>query len=88
MYVVRALINKKQVYGMMNIGTNPTVGGKDKTIETHFFDLDQNLYGDKLKIELLVRIRNEKKFDSVENLILALKQDQAFSLQFIKDNYA
>lgn len=87
-YVVRALIHGKMVYGMMNIGTNPTVGGKDKTIETHFFDLDQNLYGEKLQIELLVRIRNEKKFNSVEDLIVAMKQDRAFSLQYIKNNYA
>lgn len=87
-YVVRSEIEGEEVFGMMNIGTNPTVGGTEKTIETHFFDLDRNLYGKYLIIELLTRIRDEKKFDSVENLKLAMQQDEAFSRQFIKDNYA
>ncbi|MEC8884065.1 MAG: bifunctional riboflavin kinase/FAD synthetase, partial [Bacteroidota bacterium] len=43
-YVARASINGKEVYGMMSIGTNPTVGGSDLTIETFFFDFDADLY--------------------------------------------
>lgn len=87
-YTVRSLIDGKSHFGMMNIGTNPTVGGKEKTIETYFFDLDKDLYGKELQIELLVRIRDEKKFETVDQLKLAMKQDQAFSMQYIKDNYA
>ncbi|MCM8570993.1 bifunctional riboflavin kinase/FAD synthetase [Gramella jeungdoensis] len=86
-YVIRTVIDGEQVYGMMNIGTNPTVGGKEKTIESYFFDIDKDLYGKQLQIELLVRIRDEKKFGSVNDLKLAMKQDQAFSRQYIKDNY-
>jgi len=87
-YVVRSEIDGVETFGMMNIGTNPTVGGTEKTIETHFFDIQKDLYGRYLNIELLTRIRDEKKFDSVENLKRAMKQDEAFSRQFIKDNYA
>lgn len=87
-YVVRCMIDGETVFGMMNIGTNPTVGGKEKTIESFFFDLDKDLYGKYLQIELLVRIRNEKKFGSVHDLKVAMKQDRAFSRQYIKDNYA
>ncbi|MBZ9631149.1 bifunctional riboflavin kinase/FAD synthetase [Salegentibacter sp. LM13S] len=87
-YVVRSVINEKRYFGMMNIGTNPTVGGKDQTIETYFFNLDQDLYGAELKIEMLVRIRDEKKFASVNALKVAMRQDAAFSRQYIKDNYA
>ncbi|TRO64501.1 bifunctional riboflavin kinase/FAD synthetase [Christiangramia sabulilitoris] len=87
-YVVRSVINGELVYGMMNIGTNPTVGGKQKTIEANFFELDKDLYGMKLELELLVRIRDEKKFDSVDDLKIAMKQDRAFSKQYIRDNYA
>lgn len=86
-YVIRSVIDDEMVYGMMNIGTNPTVGGKEKTIESYFFDLDRDLYGKQLQIELLVRIRDEKKFGSVNDLKLAMKQDQAFSRQYIKDNH-
>ncbi|MCM4161135.1 bifunctional riboflavin kinase/FAD synthetase [Antarcticibacterium flavum] len=87
-YVVRAVIDAVPYYGMMNIGTNPTVGGKEVTIETYFFLLDKDLYGKKLQIEMLTRIRDEKKFDTVEALKRAMKQDEAFSEQYIRDNYA
>ncbi|WP_298527102.1 bifunctional riboflavin kinase/FAD synthetase [uncultured Christiangramia sp.] len=87
-YVVRSVLDGQTVFGMMNIGTNPTVGGKEQTIETYFFDLDKDLYGKEFTIEMLVRIRDEKKFNSVEELKIAMKQDQAFSSQYIKDNYA
>lgn len=87
-YVVRSVIDEEVVFGMMSIGTNPTVGGTDKTIETNFFDLEKDLYGKYLSIELLTRIRDEKKFDNVEGLKTAMKQDQAFSLQYIRDNHA
>ena len=87
-YVVRSKIDDKLVYGMMSIGTNPTVGGTEKTIETNFFLPDTDLYGKILQIEMLTRIRDEKKFDSVEDLKAALIEDKAFSEHFIKDNYA
>jgi len=87
-YVVRCKIDDKDVYGMMSIGTNPTVGGTENTIETNFFMPNMNLYGKNLQIEMLTRIRDEKNFDSVEGLKEALKQDKIFSEQFIKDNYA
>ena len=87
-YVVRAMIGEKLVYGMMNIGTNPTVGGTEKTIETNFFGIDQDLYSSYLSIEMLTRIRDEKKFGSIEELKTAMKQDQEFSTQYIQDNHA
>jgi len=87
-YIARAIIDEIPYFGMMNIGTNPTVGGTEQTIETYFFLLDQDLYGQKLEIQLLARIRDEKNFDSIDALKIAMKQDEAFSSQFIKDNYA
>lgn len=87
-YVVKSEIDGEIIFGMMNIGTNPTVNGKDRTIETHFFNLEKDLYGRILKIEMLVRIRDEKKFDSVDALKIAMKQDEFFAKQYIRDNYA
>lgn len=86
-YVVRSVIEWETYFGMMSIGTNPTVGGTSRTIESFFFKLDKDLYGKRLEIDLLIRIRDEKKFNSVEELKLAMKQDEAFSKQYIKDNY-
>lgn len=85
-YIVRSNMNGKTINGMMNIGYRPTVDGKHQTIEVHFFDFDEDLYGQKLSIELCYFLREEQKFDSVEDLIAQLKKDKAQSLQFLADN--
>ena len=84
-YVVVSEIEGQRYYGMMNIGTNPTVGGQDQSIETYFFDLDKNLYGMHLQIQLLKRIRSEMKFDNLDALIKAMKADEVFAQDFIKN---
>jgi len=83
-YVVQSTINGILVYGMMNIGTNPTVGGEIQTIETYFLDFEQDLYGQELCIEILKRIREEKNFASVDELIEAMQEDEVFSRQYIE----
>ena len=82
-YVVRSIIEGTVVYGMMNIGTNPTVGGEVQTIETYFFDFDSDLYDQRLSIEILCKIRGERHFESVEILIEAMKEDEVFSRKYI-----
>ena len=82
-YVVQSRINGKIVYGMMNIGTNPTVGGSAQTIETYFFDFDNDLYGQSLEIQLLDRIRDEKNFESVDELVKAMKADEIYARNHI-----
>ena len=71
----------------MNIGTNPTVGGVNRTIETYFLDIEKDLYGEKLEIELLAKIREEEKFDSIEALQSAIKNDETFARKYI-ESYA
>jgi riboflavin kinase/FMN adenylyltransferase len=83
-YVVASIIDGDKHFGMMNIGTNPTVGGQEQSIETYFFDLDKNLYGKRLHIQLLKRIRSEVKFDGLEALIEAMKADETFARNYIK----
>ena len=85
-YVVKSLIENKTVYGMMNIGNRPTVNGKHQTIEVHFFDFERDLYGKNLKIELIYFLRDEHKFDSLDSLILQLKEDEQTSRNYIQDN--
>ncbi|MDG2195265.1 MAG: bifunctional riboflavin kinase/FAD synthetase [Polaribacter sp.] len=85
-YIVTSIINNKVVFGMMNIGFRPTVEGKHQTIEVHFFDFNQELYGKNLHIELHYFLRDEQKFDSVNALIVQLKKDKIAALQFIQDN--
>lgn len=86
-YVVKAKIDKKWHFGMMNIGHNPTVSESGQTtIETYFFDFDGDLYDKPLQIQMLKRIRDEKKFDTVESLISAMKNDEIFSRKFIENH--
>ncbi|MDX1364166.1 MAG: bifunctional riboflavin kinase/FAD synthetase [Arenibacter latericius] len=82
-YVVSSVINGKTVYGMMNIGVNPTVAGTKRTIEINFFDFNQDLYGKKLQIDIIDRIRDEIKFDSLEALKAQLGKDRETSLSLI-----
>lgn len=82
-YVVSAQINDKKVYGMMNIGMNPTVNGNAQTIEVHFFDFEDDIYGEQIKIDLLNRLRDEEKFESVEALKDQLAKDKKTALDYI-----
>tara|TARA_Y100001960_G_scaffold57581_1_gene59337 strand:- start:155 stop:1087 length:933 start_codon:yes stop_codon:yes gene_type:complete len=82
-YIVKSLINSKIYFGMMNIGENPTFDDKNKSIEIHFFELDYNIYDKKIQINILNRIRNEKKFKSPELLMDQLKIDRDYSLKYI-----
>ena len=86
-YIVKSNIDGELVFGMMNIGYRPTVGGEHQTIETHFFDFKQNLYGKKLKIKVLKQLRNEEKFNSINDLKLQLQKDKIDSLAFIKTKF-
>ncbi len=86
-YIVKSTINKKEVFGMMNIGNRPTVNGKKQTIEVHFFDFKEDLYGKFLTIEFLYFLRDEHKFESIDNLINQLKKDREVSLQYISKNF-
>lgn len=76
-YVVSSTVSDRKIYGMMNIGLNPTVNQNEKqSIEVHFFDLNQDLYHEELVINILHRLRDERKFDSIEELKIQLQRDQ------------
>tara|TARA_A100001011_G_scaffold352661_1_gene393589 strand:- start:14052 stop:14969 length:918 start_codon:yes stop_codon:yes gene_type:complete len=82
-YLVKSIIDNQDIYGMMNIGYNPTFNNKSKKIETHFFNLNRNLYGKIIKIELLEYIREEKRFETIDDLIQRLELDREKCLKLI-----
>nr|MBA3705842.1 riboflavin biosynthesis protein RibF [Bacteroidota bacterium] len=67
--------------GMLNIGNNPTVNGKDKTIEVNIFDFDKDIYGEEATIYFLERLRDEVKFNNLEELKKQLAKDKENALQ-------
>lgn len=82
-YIVKSFIDNKCVFGMMNIGTNPTFNRKNQSIEIHFLDFNKNIYNQSLSVEMISRIRSEKKFSSVENLKKQLELDKVTTLSYI-----
>lgn len=85
-YVVQSIIDTKKVFGITSIGTNPTVGGKEKTIETYFLNFNKDLYEKELTIEFLKHIRDEATFDSIEILRQEIIKDELFAKQFLKES--
>lgn len=67
-YAVDVQVLGKEYRGMCNIGVRPTVGGGSPTIETHILDFDEDIYGLPLKLHFIRRIRDERKFPSLEAL--------------------
>lgn len=87
-YIVKSNIDGDTIYGMMNIGLNPTVNGEKQSIEVHFFNFKKNIYGQKIQVELLKRLRDEKKFNSINELKAQLYKDKDISLNFIEQSNA
>lgn len=83
-YIAKSIINGITIYGMMNIGTRPTVDGSTQTIEIHFFDFKQDIYNLEITVSLLKRMRNEHKFESVDALKKQLHIDQNNALEYLK----
>lgn len=86
-YLVKSILNNEQVFGMMNIGYRPTISGKNQTIEIHFFNFNDNLYGREIQIEVLTFLRDEQKFESVEALQQQLKKDKEKSLELVNGTF-
>lgn len=83
-YIVQSIIDNSTIFGMMNIGNRPTVNGNHQTIEVHFFNFNANLYNQTLTIELLYFLRDEQKFNSVNDLVIQLKKDEETAINFLK----
>ena len=76
-YCIRGRINGNNLYGMCNLGIRPTFNETDFVMEVHFFDLRSNdIYGEKITVEFLERIRDERKFSNPKKLIEQLNKDK------------
>jgi len=84
-YAVDVLVNSEIYKGMMNIGVRPTFDGShERTLEVNVFDFDQNIYGETIEVRFIKRIRNERKFQSVEDLISQLGDDKRVAQEINK----
>lgn len=75
-YTSKVYIEGKEYCAMTNIGIRPSVDGTRRLLETHIFDFEGDLYGKTLRVELLEKIRDERKFGSIEELKEQIAKDK------------
>ena len=74
-YATWTYIGGQAYQSMTNIGKRPTFGGSERTVEVYVLDYDGNLYGQKLNVDIIQRLRNEKHFDTIEALKKQITED-------------
>ena len=67
-YIVKVLAQGKELGGIANMGVRPTVDGQTPVLEVHILDFSGNLYGKQISVEFLQKVREEKKFDGLDEL--------------------
>ena len=83
-YCVKVLYNNEVYYGMMYHGLRPTLSeGVKRALEVHIFDFDKAIYGEKLTVSFLTKLREDRKFNSKEELIEQINKDKEDSLKFL-----
>lgn len=83
-YVTRTVYNGMTYNSITNIGFNPTFKDTQQIhIETNLFDFDIDIYGESLEIEFLSKVRDEKKFPTVNDLISQIKKDVLYAKNFL-----
>lgn len=86
-YIVKSNYDKKTIFGLINIGTRPTVDGTNQTIEVFYLDFDKTIYDESLTIEIIEFIRDEQKFDSLNDLKNQINEDKIFAVNYINTHF-
>jgi riboflavin kinase/FMN adenylyltransferase len=85
-YLVIVTFRGANFFGMMNIGIRPTVSNTlQEIVEVHLFDFAEDIYGEKLTVTFVKKLRDEQKFASIEDLVRQLGSDKAKSLKLIAE---
>lgn len=85
-YAVQIEIAGQIFGGMLNIGFRPTINGTQRTIEVHIFQFSENIYGKKIRVYFVHRIRNEKKFANLAELKAQLATDKITAIEILREN--
>ena len=88
-YAVSVRTDASQIlrHGMLNIGHRPTFGGTTMSVEVNIFNWTGDLYGREITVSFLHHIREERKFDSMEELEQQLEKDKEHIEQLLKKDY-
>lgn len=74
-YITKCIYNNRIYPSITNVGNKPTIGKYNKNVETHIFDFNKELYGKVIRVEFLQKLRDERKFDSVDELSKEIKDN-------------
>jgi len=74
-YITRTIIDDEIYYSITNVGFNPTLKQSDFTVETHILDFNESIYGKIIRVDFYKRIRNEMKFNSIDDLKESISWD-------------
>jgi len=85
-YVTVALTNSKHYFSVTNVGLRPTVGGKKLTVEAHLLDFDGDLYENKMELQFLAKLRDERRFAGIEELKQAIRSDIESTRDYFRSN--
>lgn len=85
-YFTSVIYKGKIYYSISNVGTNPTFGKNSRRIETNIFDFNEDIYGEEIIVCFHKRIRNERKFKNIEELVIQLEEDKKMALCYINDS--
>jgi riboflavin kinase/FMN adenylyltransferase len=83
-YIVITIVNNQTIFGMMNIGIKPTLGDNVPTIEVHLLDFSEDIYNQKIQVNVIERLRDEQKFESFEALKSQLEIDKINTVDYFK----
>ena len=73
--VVGTVVPGERYQAAVSVGTNPTFSGRTRTVEAFVLDTEADLYGQRVGVDFIARIRGQERFDSVDDLITAMGGD-------------
>jgi len=74
-YLTRSVIDEKEYWGATSVGSNPTFSQEGVHVETHFLNFNSNLYGKRLKLFFLEKLREQIRFDTIDDLTRQISKD-------------
>jgi len=86
-YAVYAVLGRQRYPGVANVGVRPSFDNGERTVETHIFDFDRDIYGCDLVVEFVARLRDERRFGDIDELIAQIEEDVAMARSLL-DNPA
>ena len=84
-YAVEVILKNTNLQGMLYVGTRPTLNLQDISVEIHLFNFDQEIYGQEVSFHILKKFHEDKKFNSIQELISAIERYKEEILLFFNE---